>query len=84
MTSFLRRWHPLEVGNILSRLVPRSPALGVDDGRPAQAAAICKGFIGQRGHGLCSNYCTLSIPSILNRAMRGHRFSTTTPIRPVL
>jgi len=32
MTSFLRRWHPLEVGNILSRLVPRSPALGVDDG----------------------------------------------------
>ena len=32
LRSFCRRWHPLEVGNILWRLVPRSPSLGVDDG----------------------------------------------------
>src|SRR5271169_666836 len=29
--SLWRRRHPLEVGNILWRLVPRSPALRVDD-----------------------------------------------------
>jgi hypothetical protein len=31
LRSFWRRWHPLEVGNILWRLVPRSPALRVDN-----------------------------------------------------
>jgi hypothetical protein len=31
LRSLWRRWHPLEVGNILWRLVPRRPALRVDD-----------------------------------------------------
>src|ERR1017187_8313563 len=32
LRSLWWRWHPLEVGNILCRLVPSSPTLRVDDG----------------------------------------------------